>query len=68
MINIEMELDKKEAAGGKTIPGTAYTGNRDNFYLGFDEYKKDIRTMATCIQDKLEQLKEDKESLPWERY
>ena len=47
--------------------GTAYTGNRDNFYEGFSTYRKDLRkTLATSIETKLDELNSKSQELPWE--
>ena len=66
MIDIEMDLDRQDAKGVRNAPGTAFAGNKDNFYQGFNEYKRDLRNLHNRIQDKLEQIKEAHKELPWE--
>ena len=47
--------------------GSAYLGNKANFYEGFDTYKKVIRkSKATTIENKLEEIKDKSQELPWE--
>lgn len=66
MINVEIDLDKQERNGKHFQAGTAYAGNPMNFHEGFDAYKRDLLSLHNRIANKLEQLKEDKEKLPWE--
>jgi hypothetical protein len=68
--NLDQIVDTYEKDHGQEFPkaGCAYTGNPWNFYLDFGDYKTDLEKLSTKqkIELKLEQLKEDKDALPWE--
>ena len=70
MVDVDQVVDTWEAGHSQSFPkaGTYYQGLKENFFGGFEEYRKDVRKKSVSfeIEAKLEQLKADAEALPWE--
>lgn len=70
MTNVDSIVDNWETTHFQSFPkaGSYYQGTKTNFFGGFDDYRTDVRKKSVSfeIEDKLTQLKEEQEALPWE--
>ena len=69
-MDVATKLDEAEHRYGREAKkaGTAFAGTRENFYEGFDTYRKTLRHQTTTgkVEDLLNELRSKHSELPWE--